>query len=150
MYKRATGTCNVPNDQDSPMPDSTWSPVDVMDECSQLSLTGKRKIASAAINESDNDTLPFTVVHKKQCRIDDAAAVETFLRQCLKDLQQLVVKAIAKAWIKGICPKKQAKFPYRSNRKSDTTPGPTEVPLWWPPIETCPFVEPDHIDRHGT
>nr|OQO22009.1 hypothetical protein B0A51_11958 [Rachicladosporium sp. CCFEE 5018]OQO22239.1 hypothetical protein B0A51_10725 [Rachicladosporium sp. CCFEE 5018] len=86
----------------------------------------------------------------RRCRIDDAAEVENFLRECLKNLQQLVVKAIAKAWIKGICPKKQAKFPYRSNRhnKADVTVGPATIPPWWPKKQMCPFVEPDHIDRN--
>ncbi|KAK6431149.1 hypothetical protein LTR95_012693 [Oleoguttula sp. CCFEE 5521] len=121
-----------------------------MDECNHLMPIVKRKVDFAVVSESDNDTLAFATVHAKRCRIDDAIEVENFLRECLKDLQQLVVKAIAKAWIKGICPKKQAKFPYRSNRhnKADVTAGPSIIPPWWPKKETCPFVEPDHIGRN--
>jgi len=74
--------------------------------------------------------------------IGDSGTVEHFLRMRLKRMQQLAVKKIAKAWIKGICPKKQGNFPYRNKKK--------EVPGWWPPTNLCPFREPDHIKRSGT
>jgi len=67
--------------------------------------------------------------------------VEDFLRARLKRMQQLAVKMLAKAWIKGICPKKQGTFPYRNKMKI--------VPAWWPPTSVCPFREPDHIKRSG-
>ncbi|KAK6437030.1 hypothetical protein LTR95_006778 [Oleoguttula sp. CCFEE 5521] len=128
---------------------SRWSTNELMNECNQLMPIIKRKVDSGAVCELDDDTLAITTVQAKRCRIDDAVEVENFLRECLKNLQQLVVKAIAKAWIKGICPKKQAKFPYRSNRhnKTDVMAGPATIPPWWPKKETCPFVEPDHIGR---
>ncbi|OQO03653.1 hypothetical protein B0A48_10318 [Cryoendolithus antarcticus] len=129
---------------------SRWSTNELMNECNQLMPLIKRKIDSAVVSESHDDALAVTTVQAQRCRIDDAVEVENFLRECLKNLQQLVVKAIAKAWIKGICPKKQAKFPYRSNRqnKTDVMAGPATIPPWWPKKEMCPFVEPDHIGRN--
>lgn len=52
-------------------------------------------------------------------------------------LSQNVGKAIAKEWIKTICPRKQALYPYRYN----------EIPDWWP--KSVPHVEPDHLDKSG-
>lgn len=78
--------------------------------------------------------------HTKCLLISDSAKVAEFLESRLRGLQQNALKRLAKAWIKGICPKKQAKFPYQ---KGD------EVPKWWPPTDACPFKEPDHIKKGG-
>lgn len=75
--------------------------------------------------------------------IGEGLAVEQFLRSRLKGMQQLAVKKIAKAWIRGICPKKQGSFPYRRNK------GKLRIPAWWPPTNLCRFTEPDHIKRSG-
>ena len=75
--------------------------------------------------------------------ITDEARVVEILRECLAALQQNALKKVAKAWIKAICPRKQARFPYR-NEKRIREGGDVEVPLWWP-IKTCKFTEPDHI-----
>jgi hypothetical protein len=66
-------------------------------------------------------------------------------------MQQLAVKRIAKAWIKGICPKKQAMFPYHKKKRERQGPNcePTNQPGWWPEQPLCKFVEPDHIRRDG-
>lgn len=82
-------------------------------------------------------------------RINDTAAVLDFLSSRLKRMQQLADKKIAKAWIKGICPKKQAKFPYQNNKQEKIDGRKPEVPGWWPATEVCRFVEPDHIRREG-
>lgn len=84
----------------------------------------------------------------KSFRINNATAVQVFLSSRLKRMQQLADKKIAKAWIKGICPKKQAKFPYQNNKHEKETGEKPAVPAWWPNTETvCRFVEPDHIRR---
>lgn len=86
----------------------------------------------------------------KSLRINNTAAVQWFLSSRLKRMQQLADKKIAKAWIKGICPKKQAKFPYQNNKHEKETGEKPAVPAWWPDTETvCRFVEPDHIRREG-
>lgn len=73
------------------------------------------------------------------------------MARALQTMQQMAVKRIAKAWIKGICPKKQATFPYLK-KKRERTGGPRESadqPGWWPEHSLCSFVEPDHIKREG-
>lgn len=95
-------------------------------------------------------------VHRPQVELQslmicEDSKIKKFVEVRLQLLQQLAVKRIAKAWIKGICPKKQATFPYHKkkreregwNHDSDDIPG------WWPPISECRFVEPDHIRRDG-
>lgn len=69
-------------------------------------------------------------------------------------MQQLAVKRIAKAWIKGICPKKQATFPYHKKRREregldHLNDFSGYIPGWWPDTSVCRFVEPDHIKRDG-
>jgi hypothetical protein len=83
--------------------------------------------------------------------IRDSAKVEEFLERALRTMQQLAVKRIAKAWIKGICPKKQAMFPYHKKKRERQGPNcePTNQPGWWPEQPLCKFVEPDHIRRDG-
>jgi hypothetical protein len=77
--------------------------------------------------------------------------VEQLLIDRFQTMQQLAVKRIAKAWIKGICPKKQAFFPYHKKKRErdglDYPPG--CVPGWWPETKVCRFIEPDHIKRDG-
>lgn len=82
-------------------------------------------------------------------RLDETETVRSFLSSRLKRMQQLVDKKIAKAWIKGICPKKQAKFPYQNKSRKQDDCHPQEVPGWWPPLSDCRFIEPDHIKRDG-
>lgn len=107
--------------------------------------------ASENPSDVDDDPLP----KKKQSKafeIQETDKVTAFLVSRLKRMQQLADKKIAKAWIKGICPKKQAKFPYQNNKK-DIPDGAKEKPLlpgWWPdPNTICQFKEPDHIKRDG-
>ncbi|KAF7189945.1 hypothetical protein HII31_08767 [Pseudocercospora fuligena] len=82
----------------------------------------------------------------KSFRIDDTEEVTRFLASRLKRMQQLADKKIAKAWIKGICPKKQAKFPYQNQKRKKENGTETTRPAWWP-TTGCRFIEPDHIRR---
>lgn len=102
--------------------------------------------------------------------VHDEEAVKSFLLSRISKLHQLSDKKIAKAWIKGICPKKQAHFPYQNKQREDQGLDP-EVPGWWPPRpegtaasleslteeeqkearenpQCCPFTEPDHVTKH--
>lgn len=83
--------------------------------------------------------------------ICEAPKIEELVARNLRTMQQLSVKIIAKAWIKGICPRKQAIFPY-FKKKKDTEGGKRDfapAPDWWPHSSVCTFVEPDHIRRDG-
>lgn len=84
----------------------------------------------------------------RSMRIDDEVEVVDFLKTRLKRMQQLAVKKIAKAWIKGICPKKQAKFPYQNKKCEEIDGFKPRIPGWWPK-QGCRFTEPDHIKRDG-
>lgn len=71
-------------------------------------------------------------------RILETDKVAAHMSYILQSMQQTAVKRLAKAWIKGICPKKQAKFPYHKKEM---------VPDWWPSTSSCPFTEPDHVRK---
>ena len=83
--------------------------------------------------------------------ISESSAVEDFLARALRTMQQLAVKRIAKAWIKGICPRKQAVFPYhkKSKESGERVHVSANNPEWWPDEKLCKFIEPDHIKRDG-
>lgn len=111
----------------------------------------RQKAASRACRattcaEIDNERSPGDV-KSQSFQIKDAAKVELYLREKLILLQQQALKKIAKVWIKTICPKKQAKYPYSSSKQEDGEP--TEVPPWWPSTELCRHIEPDHIKAYG-
>ncbi|QIW99585.1 hypothetical protein AMS68_005103 [Peltaster fructicola] len=90
------------------------------------------------IEDDSEDEKVSTPVTTRSFRIDEKDKVEEFLISRLGKMQQTAVKRLAKAWIKAICPKKQAKFPYHDA---------TEIPKWWPDPDECPFREPDHIKK---
>ncbi|CAK3838193.1 Hypothetical predicted protein [Lecanosticta acicola] len=108
-----------------------------------------RKPKNSHASDLEQDLEPIRPQRKaKSFRIDETDKVVAFLGSRLKRMQQLADKKIAKAWIKGICPKKQAKFPYQNNKKDPQAGENPEVPGWWPePNGVCRFVEPDHIRR---
>lgn len=99
-------------------------------------------------DESEQEHLRQQSVKMTTVRPDDAKGVEEFLLNRLRRLQQLALKKISKAWIKGICPKKQANFPYTNRGRRLETGQDAETPEWWP-TDVCHFKEPDHINRHG-
>lgn len=82
-------------------------------------------------------------------RPDDSESIAGFLRDRLELLQQQALKRLAKAWIKAICPKKQARFPYKSKHQTDDPNWEQKRPDWWPPLRECEYTEPDHIDKLG-
>jgi hypothetical protein len=67
--------------------------------------------------------------------ISDHDAVTTFYMTRLRQMQQLMCKVVAKAWIKVIEPKKQSNFPYNRGDESK--------PAWWP--QDVRHKEPDHL-----
>lgn len=91
---------------------------------------------------------PARPIRKQTLLISDPAAVKRFFESRINDMQQLAAKKIAKAWIKGICPRKQALFPYQDNNRKKASDAPN-VPEWWPSVADCPFREPDHIKKEG-
>lgn len=105
----------------------------------------------ATIDAVDEEPVLRPKKQMKSFRIDDPEKVVGFLSNRLKRMQQLADKKIAKAWIKGICPKKQAKYPYSNNKREQEEGKKPVVPDWWPDVDTvCRFIEPDHIRREGT
>lgn len=96
--------------------------------------------------ETDESPSPVRV-DTSSFRIDDQNKVKAYLLSRLILLQQQAGKRIAKAWIKGICPRKQARFPYQNKTKKNGID--PDIPDWWP-AEICQFKEPDHIGRDGT
>jgi len=93
-----------------------------------------------------------SIDHFKSLAICESEKVEQLLIDRFQTMQQLAVKRIAKAWIKGICPKKQAFFPYHKKKReregAEYLP-PGCIPGWWPDTKVCRFIEPDHIKRDG-
>ncbi|CCG82389.1 Ydr124wp-like protein [Taphrina deformans PYCC 5710] len=69
--------------------------------------------------------------------IGDHEEVTGFLETRFRQLQQLVCKIVAKAWIKVIEPKKQTRYPYNKGEDSK--------PAWWP--EDVRHKEPDHLKK---
>lgn len=96
--------------------------------------------------ESDDDMTDITT-RMRSLRLNDYEAITTYLRERLELLQQQALKRLAKTWIKNICPKKQARFPYRSKQQKEDGVE-SKIPIWWP-FEECPFTEPDHVDKQG-
>ncbi|KAK0803781.1 hypothetical protein LTR59_004568 [Friedmanniomyces endolithicus] len=99
----------------------------------------------------------------------ESAKVEACIVSRIEALQQLSGKKVSKDWIKAICPRKQARFPYSRGPKkkpavkdtlevkpeehltSDTDADEDDragVPQWWPDTKVCPWKEPDHVRKH--
>lgn len=66
------------------------------------------------------------------------------MRQLLSEIKQTGCKTVAKAWIKAICPQKQAKWPYKCRKYKE---GQVVKAPFWP--ENVPYNEPDHLDKAG-
>jgi len=102
--------------------------------------------------------------------IHESDKVEACIVSRIEALQQLSGKKVSKDWIKAICPRKQARFPYSRGPKkkpaikdtmetkvdehltSDTDVDEDDragVPQWWPDTKVCPWKEPDHVRKHG-
>ncbi|KAK3612711.1 hypothetical protein LTR22_028501, partial [Elasticomyces elasticus] len=79
--------------------------------------------------------------------MDEDDKVEAFLLEHIEALQQLSLKQISKEWIKVICPKKQANYPYRNTKVKSKTNKKPRVPGWWPDQKVCQWREPDHVKK---
>jgi hypothetical protein len=85
---------------------------------------------------------------KKPLEIGDSKALREFYERRFKCMQQTACKEIGKAFIKVICPKKQATHPY--------TGGWDQRPDWWPEPwgrgekERARHIEPDHQWKEGS
>lgn len=118
---------------------------------SEVQRRYEQPIVFETFDDASIDTLPEDampkIAQKKSFFMREEEKVKAFLLGHIEKIHQLSDKKLAKAWIKGICPKKQAHFPYKNKqREKDTARGPV-VPGWWPPTELCAFIEPDHITR---
>ncbi len=114
--------------------------------CRSLASTNS---SDAAKSESDDEVVP----PRRQMhsfKISDEKKVGKYLEDRLDALQQQANKQIAKAWIKGICPKKQARYPYQNSIRRAREGLDPEIPVWWPAADTVSeFKEPDHISKPG-
>ncbi|KZF22612.1 hypothetical protein L228DRAFT_129834 [Xylona heveae TC161] len=73
----------------------------------------------------------------EQIEVGDTKALDEYYDSRFKQFQQLNCKAVAKAWIKVIEPKKQTNWPYKDSE--------TNGPPWWP--KDCRHREPDHLKK---
>jgi len=78
--------------------------------------------------------------------ISNEEAVEEAYEIRLRQIQQMGLKKILKAWIKVAEPKKQTNYPYISSREGQNRE--PKVPPWWP-IDRVIHKEPDHINKEG-
>ncbi|KAK6420230.1 hypothetical protein LTR81_006761 [Elasticomyces elasticus] len=93
-------------------------------------------------DDDDDDTLSTSEPPMQSFKMHDEDKVKGFLLERIDDLQQLSLKHICKEWIKVICPKKQANYPYRNTKIEKP-----EVPGWWPDKKLCEWREPDHVKK---
>lgn len=121
----------------------------------------KRKAAASTDSSDDESEENWSNHGNMQITLHIANEDEVihFLKMRFTQIQQLATKVIAKAWIKAICPKKQANFPYvDSNPRPDQSQkrrrprhdGAPRIPLFWPDVELCRHKEPDHTRKTGT
>lgn len=116
----------------------------------------KRKRHAKEDSDSDDEILRAPQLPRVSFRIDDKEKVKAFLLMRFTQIQQSAGKVIAKAWIKAMCPKKQANYPYvdcnprpDQPRRRPRYPGPPRVPFFWPDLSDCRHKEPDHLDKRG-
>ncbi|KAK5166127.1 uncharacterized protein LTR77_008388 [Saxophila tyrrhenica] len=111
-----------------------------------------RSIASTQSSDTSkcetDDEVPPKRTPTYSFKVSDTEKVKDYLYGRLQLLQQQADKQISKAWIKGICPKKQARYPYQNSIRKEREGKDPEVPEWWP-SEVCVFREPDHIPKES-
>lgn len=110
---------------------------------SPLAAAGATLVPAAPFNEP-HDTQLLTIAVPTKTRtfaISDEEKLLEFYEHCFTGMQGMASKRIAREWIKGISPKKQAIYPYQSSKH--------KKPQWWPPTDVCPFTEPDHLKKDG-
>lgn len=131
------------------------------EETAVPSTSSKRKAVSSADSSDDEDDNEDWGNHGNMqvtLHIANEDEVLHFLKMRFTQIQQLATKVIAKAWIKAICPKKQANYPYvDSNPRADQNQkrrrpkhdGAPRIPTFWPDISLCRHKEPDHTRKTG-
>jgi hypothetical protein len=101
--------------------------------------TRMERTSSDPGDDSDPGAHEDTNPNTKILYLANTEVVDQFFETRFKQLQQLVCKVVAKAWIKVIEPKKQTNFPY--NKGND------KKPPWWP--DDVKHKEPDHLMKPG-
>ncbi|KAJ9293614.1 hypothetical protein DTO271G3_7693 [Paecilomyces variotii] len=83
----------------------------------------------------------------KSIRVGDEATMVAYYESAFHALQQTNCRMIAKAFIKVVEPRKQAKYPYNGGKGPDGKKGDSEKtkPAWWPTKVT--HREPDHLKK---
>ncbi len=107
-------------------------------------------------SSDDSEIVPITPKYKS-IMIGDTEAVDDVYYDKFIAIQQIPCKAIAKAWIKVLEPKKQANHPYNGGKRKEESmakygrdnPGALSSPNYWP-SKNCRHKEPDHIYKDGT
>jgi len=114
------------------------------------SVTQTNVMDDAPVDPIDDDDQPMpTISSMSSFYMHEEDKVKAYLLDRIERMHQLPDKKIAKVWIKGICPKKQANFPYQNKQREKELGLPPVIPAWWPPLNVCPFIEPDHVVRGG-
>ena len=122
----------------------------------QLSLqwSASRGLHSSSSDDDEQEPDEFAGVRTvlKEIVISDEEALSHFYDTRFRQIQQLSLKTIAKAWIKVVQPKKQAHHPYNGGKQAKEVSfagnGEVTKPDWWPP-QGCRHREPDHIKKPG-
>lgn len=96
---------------------------------------------------SRQDPLPCNPT--KAIRVGDQAAMLTYYESAFHALQQTNCRMLAKAFVKAVEPRKQARYPYNGGKGPDGQKGDPEStkPSWWPDGVT--HREPDHLKKPG-
>ncbi|SCU86134.1 LANO_0C06854g1_1 [Lachancea nothofagi CBS 11611] len=109
-----------------------------MDEGLQLMLLEK------SCSSNRQEQRPGAAKHEKNepkttyvLDLGNGQEVEQYFKNVFSMLRQLQCKAIAKAWIKVVEPKKKSRFPYMN--------GDLSKPYWWP--SDVEHREPDHLRK---
>jgi hypothetical protein len=137
---------NVPADSGNYLFDSVRPKADLDSPgaVTQLGRTGLRRESTNNINVSAN------ALNVRSIKIQDRDQILKYYTDAFHALQQTNCRLIAKAFIKVVEPKKQARFPYNGGKKGpDGTKGDPELtkPSWWPTGVT--HREPDHLKKPG-
>lgn len=90
----------------------------------------------------------------KSMQIGDLEAWLSFIHHTFETILQTTCKDLLTAWIKGIEPKKQSRYPYSGTKdvESKATFDANKIPWWWPRDGNGLSVvhrEPHHLKKHG-
>lgn len=128
--------------------DRSPSPLDSPPGRRLRSSSGSRR--KTAIDDSQSeDTQPTQAPSQPKpvpFYISNEKAVQDAYEKRLRQIQQMGLKKILKAWIKVAEPKKQPNYPYISSREGQNRE--PKVPPWWP-IDRVIHKEPDHINKES-